>query len=460
MSDPSADVVDRLERLAAHAPRGGVDPDALWARGRRRQGRRWAVVAASVVTIGLLGSTVAAGLVDRSRTIAPADPDSAMVLPETLRQPGGWDSAFPEAPGRLSAVGIGEAFSWRTLSRTGPFWAVSATTGESGFLDLPDLAGVADTPALSADGRLLAYWATGDVGGDPVVNGAKFESGEEAAPVVGVAVLDLETGEREVWEIASTHGLFTGGMAWAGDVLWWWAGPFREVNGTFGGEPLAHTWDARTGERDASVEDAGPPVGWSGWGDAPGGFVEQQRPRRLRWVTATGSSRIRLVLPDGTPDDAGLSDRALSTDGSRIAVLAPSGPDQYDDLQSVLAGDVVNGVARLEKVGGLETRDIAGWRSPTEVVVIEDAGPREGRAPRGIAAWSVDVTSGDRTQLIDFDVDNTPSVAADAWAATAVPAPRGPVVLSTSPLLGGAAAVLSLVLMASWRGARSRRGHP
>lgn len=459
MSAPSSDVVDRLEQLAAHAPAARVDADELWARGRRRQARGWAAVVGSATVLGLVGAMVLPGLVARTQTMAPADPDSAVVLPDVLRQPGGWDPVLEEPPGRLSAIGIGQAYSWRTMSRTGPWWAVSATTGESGFLDLPDLADVAETPALSADGRLLAYWSTGQVGGEPVVNGAKYDEGEEAAPVVGVAVIDLETGTREVWEVPSTHGLFTGGMAWTGDELRWWAGPTREVNGTFGGEPLPHTWDVRTGARDASVEDAGFPVGFSGAGDAPGGFLGMAGPRRLRWVTATGTTNIRIVLPAAIPDGASPSDYAMSNDGSRVAVLVPPDSSHYDDLQPVLVGEVVDGVARLAAVSGVQTRDIAGWRSPTEVVVIEDAGPRDGRAPQGLAASTVDVTTGERSRLIDLDVDNTPTVAADAWAAPVTDVPR--VWSPPDPRLVGAGGAVVLVFCVSlWRSLRRRRGHP
>jgi hypothetical protein len=426
MSAPPTDLVDRLQRLAAGAPGAGVDPDRLWTRGRRRQGLRRTAAVAGVAVLSGLGAIATGPLIQVVDAPVASDPGAGMVLPDVLRQPGGLDPVLEDAPGRLSAIGVGEAFSWRTLSRTSPWWAVSATTGEAGFLDLPAIASV-DTPVLSADGRLLAYWATGDVGGTPVLHGQELEEGDEGVPVVGVAVLDLETGERQVWEIASTHGLYTGGLAWAGDVLWWWAGPIREVNGTFGGEPLAHTWDVRTGERDASVEDAGTPVGFSyGSGDAPGGFLSQDSPRRLRWVTATGSTTIRLVMPDGVPAGADPSDYAISTDGSRIAVLVPPDRDRREDLQSVLVGEVVDGEARLTDLAGVETRDVAGWRSPTEVVLIQDAGPREGRAPQGLAAWAVDVTTGERSRLIDFEVANTPRVTAEAWTAEVVPAPDAP----------------------------------
>jgi hypothetical protein len=452
------DVADRLEKLAAYAPAGGVDPEVVWARGRRRQRRRTGTALALAAVVAVLAATVAPSLVDRSRGIDPADRGGAPVLPGVLRQPGGIDPILGQAPGRLSAVGLGEAFSWRTLSRTSPWWAVSATTGESGFLDLPDLAREVDTPVLSADGRMLAYWSTGEVSGTPVVGFQEVAVGDDAAPVVGVTVLDLESGERRTWDIDSTHGLITGGMAWTGDVLRWWAGPLRKVDGLYGGEALAHTWDVRTDSRDASVEDAGAPVSMAGLGEAPGGFLTMERPRRLRWDTDGGTSRIRIVVPDGTPAGAP-SVAAISPDGRRLAALVPPSGDAYDDLRPLLVGEVVDGVARLEEVPGVETRLVAGWRSSTEVVVIEDAGVRDGRAPQGVAAWTVDVTTGAQERLIDLDVANTPEFAGDAWRAEVVRAPDTAYAPGPRVLAGGAVA-LGVLLLAGWRIARSRRGHP
>jgi F-type H+-transporting ATPase subunit delta len=74
-----------------------------------------------------------------------------MVLPDVVRQPGGWEPAFPAAPGRLSAVGIGTRSGlWSDRSAV---WGVSATTGESRFLDLPD--------ALEELGVVAAVRSTG-----------------------------------------------------------------------------------------------------------------------------------------------------------------------------------------------------------------------------------------------------------------------------------------------------------
>lgn len=36
---------------------------------------------------------------------------------------------------------------------------------------------------------------------------------DDGPPVVGVAVLDLRTGARDVWTVPSEHGLATNGLA-------------------------------------------------------------------------------------------------------------------------------------------------------------------------------------------------------------------------------------------------------
>lgn len=457
-SAPAGDVADRLERLAAQAPASGVDPEQLWARGRRRQRRRWTAVAASVVAIGLLGSSVAPVVAERSREIDPAEPGSSMVLPDVIRQPGSWAPSFADVPGRLSAVGLGQKFSVRHMSSEPAWWGVSAETGESGFLELPGLAAAAGEPALSADGGSLAYWITGPVSGRPLPLNSTTGYAADAVPVVGLAVIDLETGEREVWELDSAHGLFIGGMAWAGDQLSWWAGPIREVNGTLGGEPLPHRWNTRNGERDATVADAGTPIEFAESGTAPGGFLVQNARWRLRWVTATRSATIRLILPARIPADVGILDPVMSPDGSRIAVLLRYGSSSEDVPRAVLVGDVVDGVARLAPVDGAEAQGIVGWRSPTEVVLTDSGDVAEHQPRLANRAWTVDVRSGAKADLLELS-GNNPVVAADAWTADVVTASDAPSMPGPAGF-GAAAAVLSILLMAGWRTTRRRRGGP
>lgn len=423
MSAPPTDVVDRLERLAAGASRSGVDPERVWTRGRRRQRLRTGAVAAALVVVGCVGTTTTPLLVERSQQTEPARTDDRMVLPDVVRQPGGWEPAFPSNPGRLSAVGFGVRDGlWS--SRNG-WWGVSASTGESRFLELPGAADVFDVPALSADGWRLAYWVTGEVPGKPLTMSGP--SDEDTAPAVGVAVLDLRTGSRDVWTVPSEHGLVTSGLAWAGDVLWWVAGPIARSGdtGVMAREVTVRTWDVTTDERDDSPSDA-QGVSGNSVGDAPGGFVEQRGARRVVLVSGKDSMTRRLQLPAGAPASAGVMDLAVSTDGQRLATLLQPVYGTFDDAQlSLLVGPVGDGVIPLAPVDGIDAQSVAGWRSSSEVVVASLADVEEGRPPRALRASVVDVMTGERTELLEFS-GNTPQVAAEAWAAEVVPAPDAP----------------------------------
>ena len=355
MSAPP-EVVDRLERLAAGAPARGTDPDALWARGRRRQRVRTGAIAAALVVVGLVGATTTPLLVERSQQVEPARTSERMVLPDVIRQPGGWEPAFPSNPGRLSAVGFGTKDGlWRSRSS---WWAVSASTGESRFLELPGAADTAHPPALSADGWRLAYWVTGDVSEEPLTMDAPSE--DDAVPVVGVAVLDLRTGSRDVWTVASDHGLATSGLAWAGDVLWWSAGPVVEADGEgmLALDIAVRSWDVTTGERDDSPRGAGR-VSGNSTGDAPGGFVETTGARRIVLVSGAESTTHGLRFPASTPPSAGVLEASVSTDGERLAtLLIPDYSTVNGASPALLVGRWARGTSRW-------LRSLASWGTPS-----------------------------------------------------------------------------------------------
>lgn len=452
MPAPPADVADRLERLAALAPAGAIDPDAVWTHGRRRQRVRLGAALAAVVAVGLLGATATPLLVERAQRVEPAATDTRMVLPDVLRQPGGWEPQFPSTPGRLSAVGTGTRSGlW---SDRNAWWGVSATTGESRFLELPGALELGQ-PALSHDGSRLAYWiaTTADVE-------ALGTAGESAMLADGIAVLDLETGEREVWTVESDHGLWVGGLAWADDVLWWSAGPARALeDGALAARSRTRTWDLRTGVRDDTPSAAQRRVHANGVGDAPGGFVEQRASQRLAVVTGGEDPvTVRLTLPAGTPSSAGTADSTVSTDGSSVAALLMPDASTYDDSpKSVLVGDLAGRDVALRRVEDVSAQAVLGWRSPSEVLVagLDDVG--EGRPRQVNRVWTLDVTTGERAALLEFS-GNTPEVADDAWTADVVPAPDAP--FAPDPRLVGFG--LLVAAFAAWRVAvrvRGRREH-
>lgn len=453
MSAPPGDVVDRLERLASRAPRASADPDVLWRRGRWGQRRRAAYALAGVAAAGVLASVLTPAVLERTdRPVAAVS--SEMVLPDVLQAPGAWEPAFSVTPLRLSAVGVGQRSSLWSSSAT--LWGVSAATGEARWLELPDSVPSAGASAqVSADGRRLAYWVTGKTSGAPLATGGT----EDGIPVVGVAVMDLETGEVTRWDIASEHGLWVQGLRWAGDVLWWEGGAVMPLgDGVTTARDRMWTWNVRTGER----MEAGVRPDLSQAGDAPGGFVTLPRTVRLEQVTgAQLPDVVRVELPTGAPSSAGLTDPEMAPDGEHVAALMLPDAQQHDDSadKDLLVGTKADGAVTLQPVGEVQAQAVLGWRSPTEVVVSSRTATNDQGTAAAQQAWVVDVTTGARTELLGLVGPGPESVAADAWAAEVVAAPDPP--FAPDPRLVGAGAVVVLAFAISlWRDVRRRRGHP
>lgn len=409
------EVGDRLERLAERAPLGLDDPELLWSRGRRRQRRGWAGTAAALVAVAILGAVTVPPAIQRAQVTAAVSPDADLLLPDLVRQPGEWEGAFPSAPGRLVAVGYGTRGGW--WSSRGAWWGVSATTGESRFLDLPDaVVDISAGATLSADGRRLAYWFTGDTTAEPVTL-------ENEVPVVGVAVLDLVTGEELRWEVDAPLGMATDGLIWAGDVLWWSGGAYD--NGSTpearSARVAAHTWDLSTGERQDL--DGGDPLvrAWlAAATPATDGFLVSGR-KGLRLVQ--DGEVVRKIRPDVTLYQQSSSAPALSPDGTRLAGIHDVDPEvSTGEPDPLLVGKLGGTTTQMEPVDDVETTTVHGWRSDDEVVIETYTG---GDTNRVYGASVVDIDTGGVTPLLDFR-GNVPDVAADAWSAEVIEAPDAP----------------------------------
>lgn len=421
-SSTPTQVADRLDRLAEQAPARLGDPDALWSQGRRRQRTRWAGTAAALVVLAVLGAVAVPSALHRTQDLVAESPDSGLRLPDVIRQPGEWEGAFSGAPGRLVVVGVGSRGGW--WSSSGALWGVSTTTGEARFLDLPDAVTSTDaTPALSADGRRLAYWFKGETAREPLRI-------DDQDPAVGVAVMDLETGEVERWDAESDHGLTADGLAWAGDVLWWDGGVYED-GGTatsWGARHQVHTWDVGSGAR-RDVE-KGARIWVDVTGPAPAGFLAPNGRDGLQLVA--GSEPGAAVRPDPALVTQDHSAPAVSPDGSRIAgVHDPDAQDSgeqalVDDPRTpLLVGEVGDGTTEMVPVGDVESTAVLGWRSDDDVVISTYDG--EGADVR-YSASVVDLDTGDVTQLLDFSNHNGLQLAfaADAWGAELVDAPDAP----------------------------------
>lgn len=445
MSAPAGDVADRLERLAAQAPAAGVDPEAVWARGRRRHRRRAGAVLAGVAVIGLLGTVATPALVERVQRVEPAASGDRMVLPDVVRQPGGWEPAFGAAPGRLSAVGRGSRAGW--WSAHPAYWAVSAVTGESRWLDLPaETSG--DFPALSADGTKLAYWmSVGDFG--------TRADGQFPAPTE-LRLRDLLTGEEQRWAPAADHGLMTLGMAWAGDTLWFKAGAFRDAEQS-SSRPTLHRWTWGSTAR-ASSEPHTVSMNLTTVTTDTGGFLSATGSATARpWrVTASGDvTRLDLVA------NGRVSTPAVSPDETLVAGIQQGRRQQrYGIALPLLVGEIVDGGAAMRRVEPVDAAYVLGWRSPAEVVVAAPAN-RDGNVdPEAMQVSVTDVTDPadfSFTELLDVEGADLPQFAAGAWAAEVVPAPDAP--FAPDPRLVGVGAMAALVFgVVLWRELRRRRG--
>jgi hypothetical protein len=455
MSAPPADVVDRLERLAAHAPGGGIDPDAVWTHGRRRQRVRLGAALAALVAVGLLGTTTTPLLVDRAQRVEPAGSDDRMVLPDVIRQPGAWEPEFSSTPGRLSAVGVGARGS--LLGDQTAAWGVSATTGESRFLDLPDA--VLDDeaePVLSADGRRLAYWIAGDISGESL----RSTAGLDYDDVVGVAVLDLITGDVERWEDEATNGLSVRGMAWAGDTLWWTAGILSSEDGMTLSRNRMRTW--RSGSTPRVLEDLADDVSLTTASIDRGGFLSSHG------TAAIGASRVDLTGDVTTirfVTDEAVSSPHVAPDGRRVAGMEQGRQARVvgTDLP-LLAGTIDDGRAVMERVRPVAAEMVVGWRSPTEVVLLHGStgGDTDGDGIRETRElWVADLSDLDRPGFAPWiwvQAHAMPQFAAHALAGDVIPAPDAP--FAPDPRLVGLG--LLVAAFVGWRIAvrvRSRRGH-
>ncbi|WP_322921879.1 hypothetical protein [Nocardioides renjunii] len=458
MSAPPTDVVDRLERLADHAPGGTVDPDAVWARGRRRQGRRTASVLAAIVAAGVLAAAVTPAVLARVEPPVAAS-SQRMVLPDVLEAPGAWTPAFTVTPRRLSAVGVGQrAGLW---SSSAALWGVDAGTGEGRWLELPGALPTAEADAqLSADGRRLAYWVTGTTPGEPMSMGGT----EDDTPVVGLAVVDLETGGVVRWDVESEHGLAVQGLVWAGDVVWWQGGPVTPLgSGRTSTDIETHVWDVETDERSViGGKDPRAALYLNEAGNAPQGFVTLPRTFRLQRVTeAEDPVSLRMDLPPDAPSTAGLFDPQMATDGRRVAALMVREAAVFDDAEAkeLLVGSATEGTVVLKPVEGVGAQSLLGWRSPSEVVASIPTVVDESQVIRGRQVSAVDVTTGARTELLELRGALPVSVAAEAWTAEVVEAPDAP--FAPDPRLVGVGGMVVIVFLVSLvRDLRRRRGHP
>ncbi len=198
---------ERLRALAGEAP-AALSAGDLWAAGRRRHRRR--VVTSLTLAGCLVVAAALLGLGDwQSRRPEPAGPPpnvGPMAIPQRFFYPSPWLPST-SSPGRLVALFGATRDHFPFGSDLDARGGVSAGSQAYHFLDLPGMAPDYDVE-LSPDGRHVAYFVDGQPRGDARL-------GDRS--IVGVAILDVTTGEVERHVVATEHGLFPSMLSWADD---------------------------------------------------------------------------------------------------------------------------------------------------------------------------------------------------------------------------------------------------
>jgi len=206
--------VDLKERLVdlAEEVRDVQPPIGLWDQEvrRRARARRDTVVVALVAILAIAGLLV--GDWHAARQSVPASPTVKSFLPDHFYVPSAWLPGTDRAGelGPLIGITVVDRGAW---SGSAPgVVGVSATTGRYAFLDLPGLADPQQyQPAMTPDGRHVAYWVRGTPSGSPHPGGPT---------VTGVAVYDAVTGEVRRADLGTEHGIAPDKLTFiADDVL-------------------------------------------------------------------------------------------------------------------------------------------------------------------------------------------------------------------------------------------------
>ncbi|WP_457207831.1 hypothetical protein [Nocardioides sp. P5_C9_2] len=441
-------LLDELAGLSDADPATAPPPGELWDRGRRWHRRRRRGTALALVGATLLTAAWAGLGVERSRsTSAASSYDGAVGLPDRVYAVSPWLPArLPGSP--VVAVESADRGGWWG-SRPG-LVAISATTGQYGFLDLPDYAGQGF--ALAPDGEHVAYWGSGEPSGDP-----NTADGQRPT-VTGVAVYDTTTGEVARHGVATRHGLMPEGLVWAdGATLLagfaqWEGGDHSDAMSSMAGPGENLLW--RLGQDPTSL----PPLGDGGFAvvdnftEAAGDLVVLADRGRLLLDLGTGrAGRVPLPAPPGQSGADG-SSAALRADGAYAQVGGPGLGSRFPNRVTsavVRAAGAPTDVRVLR--GTSRTFQVLGWRDRDSVVLVRAESP----SWDAVRVESVDVRTGEAETLVRYEED---AGLKWAWAGDVLDADPVPGVRPPSPLdprhLWGGLALIALVTAASvtrWR---------
>lgn len=425
---------DRLGDLADEAPTN-AEPDGLWATGRRLHRRQRAGTAVVLVTVAaLLGGLAGLSWSQGRVQVEPAGLDTELGMPDQIWLADGHlpgtDETGPIGP--LVAVVPNVREQWIGDASNG-LVGISAT-GEYAFLDLPrraEPAYDAGRPALSADGRYLAYWLAGRPSGEP--------GDLDGDPVVGVGVYDTVTGVDFEYTVETEHGLGPENLVWADGLLWFdvWQVVEPRDDGFASKRMQVVAWAPTSDEatvwerRDRDIPDL---YEASTWQDSV--------------VTVTGRSVVGTSR-DGLVSWGRFADRLyfrsplyISPDGS-LGIAQQNLDDDRQPNGPLLVGRVGAQSADLPELdflgvpqtGEVPVDELLGWRDDTHVVAYM-YGPASEADLR-----MIDVTTGESTTL-GYAEGNQPTFASNALRGPVFEAPEPPTPLNPFLVSGAAASVL------------------
>ncbi len=406
------------------------EPATAWQRGasfrrRRRLGTAAIAVVSLVMLVGLGGSA----FVRADSTIEPAGSQGPAGLPDRFYAPSPWlAGTAEEGPlGQVAVLMTADRGTWTGTEERVPI-AISATTGEYRFLDLPDRA---EGGELSPDGTRVAYWTTG-----PVTGTANTQSGQ-ALVVDGLAVHDTVTGETTRAPIESEHGLSAGDLMWAdAETL------LVDYSRYTVGDEAA---DTPLGSGRGTIEP------WTVWSVTDEGLVREEALADRDEVYAAADGRVLLDrhvldLASGTRTridyDVPLLDvTAVDGSGTRIALPGTGGRNNRTPSRIQVTG--VDGVTTVVP-DSTRTYAVMGWADEQRVVV--QTKPRSSGI-EGLRLDLVDVRDGSRERLLTtYGVgSNTFDLATDLLASPTVEAVEPPSPLDPRLVTGG---LVSIVLAA------------
>lgn len=334
-------------------------------------------------------------------TPAPASYDETdLAVPDQIWAPSSWapTADAEDPPGPLAMVANAPRRGLWPFSREHQWFGVSAVDQSYSWLDLPGQATSEEAReiSLSPDGRALAYFLGGSPPGPRKEVSEPGMAREPQSDVVGVAVLDLVSGEVARHRVPTRFGLSVddSGLVWSQDSAWLVV-TYGQYGRMVGGSssPLTEAWRPDDGTVRTLLEPrweverlapgpAGTVVGWR--------LDTQDRLTFISLSTAAQVTRpVRLPPSDTSPGAP-----VFSPSGRRVVVESGRKGKNLGTYPAAYAA----AVSSEHEVGELTMLDkrwmpqaVLGWLDDTRVLVQAHRRNYQGvQPPLRILAWDVE----------------------------------------------------------------------